>query len=191
MTTSVQKSPSLLDRLSRPLPGWAVASLLLALSLLFMARALLAPPGETMGGFDVRSSFYAWASFAADTLRSGQFPFWNPYSFGGEPFLSNPQAALFYPPQWLVLALPLRFSFAVYLAFHIWLAGMGMYRLVKGWTGNQLGALLAAFTLMFGGFTAGRSPGRMAIRSPGAGRRCYNHWHNRPSADRLRCPAAI
>lgn len=147
---------NLLDRLSRPLPGWAIGTLLLILSLLFMRRALLTPPGQTMSGYDVASSFYTWAKFTADLLRSGQAPFWNPYQFAGEPFLSNPQVALFYPPQWLVLALPLNVSLAWYYVIHIWLAGFGMYVFTFRLTKHQTGALMAAFTFMFSGLTAGR-----------------------------------
>src|ERR1051325_12073154 len=35
--------------------------------------------------------------FTADELRHGRLPLWNAYSASGEPWLANPQTAVFYP----------------------------------------------------------------------------------------------
>ena len=39
----------------------------------------------------------AWRAFAAASLRSGHLPLWNPFTYGGEPFLAGFQSAVFYP----------------------------------------------------------------------------------------------
>ena len=48
--------------------------------------------------WDFRGSHVPWATFAADTLRGGHFPLWDPYTYCGNPIFENIQAALFYPP---------------------------------------------------------------------------------------------
>lgn len=45
--------------------------------------------------------FYPGKFLAAVSLSDGVFPFWNPFSFGGMPFFSDPQIAIFYPFNYL------------------------------------------------------------------------------------------
>ncbi len=59
-------------------------------------------------------------------LQKGQFPFWNPYIFGGVPLAANSQAALFYPMAVVGKIFPLLFSFSFENLFHLWWAGLGM-----------------------------------------------------------------
>src|SRR5204862_545007 len=39
--------------------------------------------------------------YTAQHLRVWRLPLWNPYNGSGEPWLANPQTAVFYPPAWL------------------------------------------------------------------------------------------
>jgi hypothetical protein len=137
--------------------GWACAGLLLVLTLIFMERALFPPAGQAVGGLDVRGLFYPWLSAARSAIREGHLPLWDVYQFGGYPFMSNPQTALFYPPTWLAILLPVNAGIGWYVALHVWLAGVGMLLFVyhqsrPSWTG----ALLAALAFAFSGFTAAR-----------------------------------
>lgn len=54
---------------------------------------------------DVVNYIYPVKTFAADALRTGTFPLWNPYTLTGYPFTYNTQAGIFYPlfPLYLVL----------------------------------------------------------------------------------------
>lgn len=47
--------------------------------------------------WDGISQFYPWRKFASETIRSGRLPLWNPFQFGGTPFVANSQSAVFYP----------------------------------------------------------------------------------------------
>ncbi len=60
--------------------------------------------------------FYPWRKFAFDMIRTGQLPLWNPYLGNGTPLIANYQSAIFYPPNWLSLILPLAYSFSRPLA---------------------------------------------------------------------------
>src|SRR5687767_11221736 len=86
---------------------WIVSLLLLTLVPMYFADILIPAEGTALGGLDVHGAFYPWFSHIQSSLRAGQLPFWDAYQFAGNPFLANAQLAVFYPPVWLMLALPL------------------------------------------------------------------------------------
>ena len=63
--------------------------------------------------------FYPWRKFAIDTLLSGHWPLWDPYLGNGAQLIANLQSAIFYPPNWLSLMLPLDYSFGWLVALHL------------------------------------------------------------------------
>jgi hypothetical protein len=70
-------------------------------SVLFSKRnVLLSPPGG-----DMTALWVPLRVFAAEQLRAGHIPLWNPHIFCGMPFVGDFQSALFYPLTWLHLAL--------------------------------------------------------------------------------------
>ena len=137
-------------------PAPAAAILLLALSLLFLSQALFPPQGQALGAHDMRGLFYPWLSTTREAILEGRLPFWDPYQFGGYPFLSNPQVAFFYPPTWLAILLPSHIGISWYVVLHIWMAALGMWLYVRIMGGNRLGSALAAVTFGFSGFVASR-----------------------------------
>ena len=90
--------------------------------------------------------------FTAEELRHGRLPLWNAYSASGEPWLANPQTAVFYPPAWLFVALPFATAYTLFLALHVMLAGWGALLLFNRFA-SQGAALAAALALMFCGPT--------------------------------------
>ena len=88
--------------------------------------------------------------FTAEELRHGRLPLWNAYSASGEPWLANPQTAVFYPPAWLFVALPFATAYTLFLALHVMLAGWGAFLLFNRFA-SQGAALAAALALMFCG----------------------------------------
>lgn len=129
---------------------------LLGLVLAFMGSALWPGEGQALAGHDIRSQFLPWLSDVNEAIRAGRLPLWDSYHFAGYPFLSNPQIAFFYPPAWLTFMLPARIAISWYVAFHIWLAGVGMLLFVRAMKGTHLGALLAAVSFSFSGFFVAR-----------------------------------
>lgn len=53
---------------------------------------------------DFTGQFVSWLSYSAERFHAGELPLWNPYMYGGTPFLPDPQMAVFYPPRWLTIA---------------------------------------------------------------------------------------
>ena len=88
---------------------WRTAWPLVALGLLcivFFWDVLWMPGNRIVTGNDLTNMFRHWLDFGVSSIRKGQLPLWNPYLSSGLPFISNPQPALFYPPTWLALLMP-------------------------------------------------------------------------------------
>ncbi|VAW29966.1 hypothetical protein MNBD_CHLOROFLEXI01-3333 [hydrothermal vent metagenome] len=72
--------------------------------------------------------FYPYWSAAADALRNGRIPLWNPNLFMGAPFLANSQVGFFYPLNWpLWLLLPTPYAVSASILLHLLIAGVGAY----------------------------------------------------------------
>ena len=97
-----------------------------------------------------------WLEFAREAVWNGRLPFWDASLFAGYPFLSNPQVALFYPPTWLAIILPVHVGISWYLVLHIWLAGLGMYLFIRSLGGKNVGAALGGLAFAFSGYMAAR-----------------------------------
>jgi hypothetical protein len=52
--------------------------------------------------YDLNGFHYPLADYAFQRLRHGHFPQWDPTIYAGMSFVSNIQAALFYPPTWIM-----------------------------------------------------------------------------------------
>jgi len=81
--------------------------------------------------WDGIAQFYPWRRFAAESLRGGVIPLWNPYQFCGTPFLANGQSAVLYPLNLLFWLLPVYYAFAWSAWLHLSLTGWFTYRLLR------------------------------------------------------------
>jgi hypothetical protein len=78
--------------------------------------------------FDIEGFHYPLWNYAFHALRAGRFPLWDPSMYCGSPFAANIQAALFYPPSWLLFAVNAGHRLIAYVwvealvAAHLWLA---------------------------------------------------------------------
>jgi hypothetical protein len=133
---STLRSTLFLNRLILPhLPFVAelvAASGLLALAAILFFWQILLTSNHWMpaGGGDLAPFLYPNYHFAAQYLRQGIIPLWNPHLYSGAPFTADIQSGLFYPINILVflLAPRLTYEWLEYLAiFHFWLAGTTMY----------------------------------------------------------------
>jgi hypothetical protein len=127
----------------RVIIGLIVAALLLA----FVLQDTLLTAGDT----DTISEFVAWRAYLADSLRSGHIPLWNPYTYGGQPFLGGFESAVLYPPNLLFVVMPLgpALNFSVFL--HLILLGWGMQRWATQRGLSPWAAGLAGFILPLSG----------------------------------------
>ncbi len=132
------------------------ATLLFLLTLLFMESVLFPSAGMAVGSYDMRGLFVPWLEFAREAVWNSRIPLWDASLFAGYPFLSNPQVALFYPPTWFAIILPVNVGISWYLVFHIWAAGLGMYLFIHSLGGKHVGATLGGLAFAFSGYMAAR-----------------------------------
>ncbi len=132
---------------------------LLAAALLALFVALLFAPllftNRVLASGDILLYFYPYRDYAAEALREGRVPLWNPYSFSGVPFLANPQAAVLYPLHWPLSWLPVTKQIYWSAAIHAWLLGYGGYWLMRRWGLGLAAALATAIALAGSGFYGG------------------------------------
>jgi len=76
---------------------------------------------------DVAHQFLFSRAFGFGEMSLGNFPLWNPYSYGGTPYLGQFQSALLYPLNLLFLVLPLERAINVSFVLHVLIFGVGMY----------------------------------------------------------------
>ncbi len=88
------------------------------------------------GGGDLVSFVWPQYHFAAESIKSGSIPVWNPYLYSGAPFLADNQAGVLYPINLLAFLIFPAITYQVMeglVIFHIWLAGACMYAAVRLW----------------------------------------------------------
>jgi hypothetical protein len=139
--------------------GWV--SLVYALAVMTLAYPALA------GGFlvnphsDQYIAGYAFREFAAQYMRShGGFPQWNPFLFGGMPYIAAMHGDIFYPTFLLRLVLPTDVAMTWSFIIHVFLAGLFTYLFLRACGLGFFGALVGGLAYMIGGNVAGLvSPG--------------------------------
>jgi hypothetical protein len=131
--------------------GWLRPSseklLVLTVMAFFLAQLgrpanLLYPPSSPYS--DLMLTHWPNAQLVRQSVwRDHTWPLWNPMQFAGLPFAANPLSGLWYPPNLVLLILPLSLAFNLLLLFHLCLGGLGMIALVRGLGGGGSGPLLA------------------------------------------------
>ncbi len=94
---------------------------------------------------------YSFRHFAAEYHQQfGSVPQWNPYIFGGMPFVGAAHGDIFYPTAWLRWFLPTDLAMSIGFAVHIVLAGWFMFVLLRtlgiSWAGAVVGGLAYEMT---------------------------------------------
>ncbi len=131
------------------------AALIAALVFLVPVLVLCWPiaQGYFLGGIhsDQYVAGYAFRLFGAERfLETGRIPQWNPYLFGGMPFIAASSGDIFYPTAWLRWIMPVGTAMAVGFAAHLFLAGLFAYFFLRalrcGWGGAVVGGLAYELT---------------------------------------------
>ena len=108
--------------------------------------------------FDLDGFHYPLADYAFQRLRQGHFPLWDPSIYCGMSFVSNIQAALFYPPTWIMFLFNLgreRLSYQSMqdlLIAHVWLGFLLCYLWLRGKRLAELACVLGAGVFAFSGY---------------------------------------
>ena len=109
--------------------------------------------------WDMIDQFYPWRFFVGECLQNSILPLWNPYQVLGYPIHADPGSGAWYPITWLIALFR---GYDIYssqfeFVLHIFLAGVGMYKLAKGLKLQSKIALLLAISYLFSGFFVGNA----------------------------------
>jgi len=122
------------------------------------------PPWKTVHLFsDIEGYHYPLYNYAQKAFHEGRFPEWDVAEYSGISFVGNPQAAVFYPPNWLVYLANrtrdgVRFQTLEDLEFlHCWAAFLLAWLWLRGWTRAETPALAGAAVFAFGGYRMAES----------------------------------
>ncbi|HUF64445.1 MAG TPA: hypothetical protein VMM17_00565 [Gemmatimonadaceae bacterium] len=141
--------------------GLAWATLLYVLAVLTLAHPALL--GQFLVGphSDQYIAGYAFREFAASHLRdAGSFPQWNPYLFGGMPYVAAMHGDIFYPTFLLRMVLPTDVAMTWGFIIHLVLAGVFSFAFFRAAGISFAGALIGGLAYMLGGQLASLvSPG--------------------------------
>lgn len=127
---------------------------LAALTAVFFLKILL---GSAYLWEDFVYQWYPFRQYAATALAAGELPLWNPYTVNGMPFLAEIQTEVFYLPMLLLTFFVQHGRLDVFWlelvnVLHFFLAGAGMYLLVRSFALRRMAALIAGITFAFSGF---------------------------------------
>ena len=134
-------------------------------ALVFLAAGLLLfwPifTGQFLPGDDQVLAGYGFRLFGAEYFREyGRIPLWNPYLYGGMPFVAAMHGDIFYPTAWLRWIIPTDVGMNIAFAAHIVIAGCTMYALLRALGTSWGGAVVGGIAYELSGLVAGMvSPG--------------------------------
>jgi len=95
---------------------------------------------------------YAWKRLLREAIRTRELPLWNPYLFGGLPFLAAGQHSALYPFSLLFYILPLSRAYGLFTWLQFALAGICMYIYARVLRMGRPASMLAGVVFMFSGF---------------------------------------
>jgi hypothetical protein len=150
-------------------PAWLIAALFALLAALFYAPMLTGVRAFPDGDFV--HHFFPFSLYHHQELSAGRLPVWNPYTYGGHPFLADVQAAVFYPISNLLLLLTLPVTDAaarfywleVEAVLHTALAGWFAFLWLRDLTGSRWGGVMGGACFALSGFVTGYAPLQLAV----------------------------
>jgi len=101
---------------------------------------------------DIIAQFRAWKVFASENMQAGEIPLWNPYCYGGSPFLANLQSAVFYPPGIVFYIFGFCPALKIFILLHFFLAGFFVFLLCEHLDLDGIASSLSAVVFIFNGY---------------------------------------
>ncbi len=113
------------------------------------------------GRSDMFIAGYSFRLFGADEFRAtGTIPQWNPYLFGGLPFIGAMHGDIFYPTAWLRWIMPVDLAITWGMALHFVLAGWLTFGFARALRLSWTAAITAGVAYELTGIVASQmSPG--------------------------------
>ena len=158
--TATAKAPEV-AALEAPRFGFGWAALVYFVATLSLGYPALVGKFLVNSHSDQYIAGYAFREFAAASLRStGHFPLWNPYLFGGMPYIAAMHGDIFYPTFLLRMLMPTDAAMTWGFIIHVFLSGLFTYGFLRAIGYGFYGALIGGLAYMMSGQIASYvSPG--------------------------------
>ena len=113
------------------------------------------------GRSDMFIAGYSFRLFGAESfLQDGAIPQWNPYLFGGLPYIGAMHGDIFYPTAWLRWIMPVDVAITLGMAIHFVLTGWFTYRFCRSLGLSWNASVIAGIAYELTGIVASQmSPG--------------------------------
>ena len=105
---------------------------------------MIYPPGDI---FVILAPYKIILTQGIETFHS--LPLWNPYFFGGMPFIGDPVPAFFYPLTYLFFIFPIYSAFGYFFIIDSLLIGIFTYLFARSIEESKFGSLISAVVIMF------------------------------------------
>ncbi len=149
-----------------PLAGWMAVVALVVLTLIFHSSILF---GDHFLWEDFIEQEFPFRTLAATSLAHGIIPHWDPYIFGGMPFMADIQTAFWYPTN-LLQSLFVSGGYLSpvvmewFILLHYAVAGIGMFYFSKRlFDLDEWSALFAGIAYAFSGFIVAQAIHQMIV----------------------------
>lgn len=120
------------------------------LPILFLNRGLFSSNEVIAASYtDLRSIFFFTRFYGFSSLKEGILPLWNPYVFGGMPFIATHHPAIFYPLNLIFLLFPINHAINWSISLHLTLSGIFTYYLLRYFSVRRIGATIAGIVFTF------------------------------------------
>ena len=141
-----------------------------AIGLIGAAVAIFFWPSASLDGAffvqDVMVQNYPFRHFFAEAIAKGELPLWNASINCGFPLFAEGQAGPLYPPNILLaLFLSTWAALGINIVLHLWLAGVGIYALLRALGTGRVAGLCAGLCYALSGYMVVRamSPNFIAV----------------------------
>lgn len=129
-------------------------------------RGFIFDRATMMYGDDMINEGFQLRSFGIAEIRSGRgFPLWNPFVYGGQPYLAILPGPVFYPSTLLYLLMPLYRAIGWTFVLHTFLSGLFAYLAARSIRLERVPSTVVGFSFMLTGFVVstlyGGHDGRM------------------------------
>jgi hypothetical protein len=141
------------------MPAWLPPAIY-ALITIVLFREFFFAGGLLLGRDTYALSYTARNLYTQFVQQTGQFPLWNPYMFGGIPFVEGMHGDTFYPLSLALFFLDARTMWGWKMVIHVFLAGLFTYLWLRG-----LG--LRRAPAFFGGLVYMMGPDLVSLLYPG------------------------
>lgn len=106
---------------------------------------------ELLGADSIRQ-IYLWKEFAANQIKKGELPLWNPYTFSGQPLSANFQSSVYYPLNIFYFLTNPKNAWILLIVTQPFLGGIFIFLAARSFSLSNVASLFTAVAFMFSSY---------------------------------------